>query len=260
MGMGIVKETEMGGGDPANIQRAEAGQTLPPLSEVEFGRGRGDADVIHPRKAHPPHIPRETNIFEEIGHVMGRMTGRVERCKLEVTDREGIAIGEGGEFVGRDGEKLAPEGFHAFAINAFGADEEALGVEQVWEANFVNVDVGALLGKPAGGPGMVEVDMGEKGVGDVGRGEAVRFQGGGEGGNGGAGAGFDEDGSAGMGDEESGDGVGESLEVEVKEVNLWHGWLEGEKGEGGDGVSFKKRLQSLQNEFRIELGFFYFLL
>ena len=44
------------------------------------------------------------------------------------------------------------------------------GVEQVWEANFVNVDVGALLGKPAGGPGMVEVDMGEKGVGDVGGG------------------------------------------------------------------------------------------
>ncbi len=233
MGLGIVKKTEMGGGDPANIQRAEAGQTLPPLSEVEFGRGRWDADVIHPRKAHPRHIPRKTNIFEKIGHVMGRMTGRVEGGKLEATDREGVAIGEGGEFVGRDGEKLAPEGFHAFAINAFGADEEALGVEQVWEANFVNVDVGALLGKPAGGPGMVEVDMGEKGVGDVGGGEAVRFQGGGESGNCRARADFDEDRSASVGDQKGGDGVGKSLEVEVECMNEGHRGLWGLGGEIG---------------------------
>jgi hypothetical protein len=155
----------------------------------------------------------------------------VEGGELEATDGDGIPVGEGGEFVRRDGEKFAPEGVHVLAINAFGAHEEAFGIEQVGCANFVDVDVGALLGQPPGSPSMIQVDVGEEDMGKVGWDKAVGFEGGGEGRDSRAGAGFDENPSVRMRNEKSGNGVRHALKVKIKGVNGVH--MAGEKNRKG---------------------------
>lgn len=218
----VSKEAEVRGGEIIYVNGAEAGQALTPLFEVEFGGGGRDADVGGFGEADAGDIACEAEVFEKVGHVMGGVAGGVEGGELQGADRDGISVREGGEFVGGDGEEISPKGFHRVAINAGGTDKETVRVEEVWRADFVDVDVGTLLGQPACCAGMIQVDVGEEGVGDVRRGEAVGAEGGGEAGNGGAWAGFDEDAAAGMGNEEGGDGVRLSLEVEVEDMKGGH--------------------------------------
>ena len=225
--LGIVEHAKVSRGDVLDGQGAKAGKALPPLFEVELGRGGGDANVIHAGEADAADVTSKTEVIEEVRHVVRGVAGGVEGGELEAADGDGVAIREGGKFIGRDGEEISPQGFHAVAINAFCAGEEAFGVEHVGRANEVNVDVCALLGEPTCRASMVEVDVGEENVGNVGGGEGVLFEGDGEGLDGGARAGFDEDTPVGVRNEEGGNGLGSSLEVQIEDVDGGHGDSEG---------------------------------
>ena len=73
----------------------------------------------------------------------------------------------------RNGEKIAPQSGHLIAVDAGGARQQLFGMQQVRSAHGMNVDLRALLCEPAGRAGMVEMDVGQQHVGDIGEREAI---------------------------------------------------------------------------------------
>lgn len=94
-------------------------------------------------------------------------------------------------------------------------------------AEVVHVDTSTLAGPPTGRSGVVQVDVGDKHVGDVAGGQVVSDEGLFQRREGGARAAFDQNRAAAVGNQVGGDGVGEALEVKIEGVNrvCWgHGY------------------------------------
>jgi hypothetical protein len=147
------------------------------------------------------------------------MTGGVQSAQAQAKDLDFFVILENGQAFLRDGKELAPQGFHIIAIQAGGAGEQLLRVEQVRSADRVDVNACPLMGQPAGSSGMIQVDVGQENVTDVGNPIAMSIQATFEGGDGGTGTRFDQDGALPVGDEISSDGTGQVEEIQIKSVN-----------------------------------------
>jgi hypothetical protein len=131
-----------------------------------------------------------------------------------------VAVAERRQPFFGDGQHLAPQGVHQVAVDAPGAGHQAGRVDQVRRADVMDVDMRSLPGPPAGGTGVVEVDVGQQDMANIGRAIAVAGQRINDGRNCRAGTGLDQHRPFGADQQVHGRHLGHALEVGIKNVEL----------------------------------------
>lgn len=125
------------------------------------------------------------------------VAGRVQGGEGQAAGFHDVAVIQRGHPFGRGGQDVAPQGCHAVAVDARGGGQQLAGVDEVRRADVVDVELRPLLRPPAGCSGMVEMNVGQQDVFDVGGPETAGGQAVEDGRQGGAGAGFDQHGAVG---------------------------------------------------------------
>ena len=97
------------------------------------------------------------------------MTGSGECFDLETGGANDLAVLDRPNVRLRSRDDLAPELVHQIAIEARCAGNEARGIDEMGGSNGMHEDLRSPLCPPAGGAGMIEVDMGHEDMVDVGR-------------------------------------------------------------------------------------------
>ena len=94
------------------------------------------------------------------------MAGGVPGGDFDRAEFHAFAVLHGDDAVRWRGQHGAPERVHLIAIDHAGAVEQTGGVDQVPRGTGMAVNRGAILRKPAGRPGVIEMDVGDEDFAD----------------------------------------------------------------------------------------------
>ena len=216
VGAGVCDEAEVGGINAGKPRIHELLYRLPPGLAVEFRRWRGKIDKIRPRQVDAAGVTDEGDVSQADHMVVAGVPRRVHGHEGQAAGGDRVAIVQGVDAIGGRGEHLPPKGVHLVAVDAGGAGQQAGGIDQVGCADVVDVDGYALLGEPARGAGVVEVDVGDDDGLQVAGLQVALAQMVYEGVPCGAGAGFDQDHAGRSFDQVCGDCLGGVLKSEIE--------------------------------------------
>ena len=106
-----------------------------------------------------------------INVVMTGVPGRRDRADFERSDADNIVVLQNFDALLGDRRDAAPESFHVVAVEARGGSDELGGIDEVGRAARMHINRGAKFREAPRGAGMVEMNVAEKNVPDVFRGE-----------------------------------------------------------------------------------------
>ncbi len=134
---------------------------------------------------------------------------------LETGDLQHAAVLHRRDAVGRSREDLPPQRVHPVTVDPGGAGQQLARVDQVGRAGGVDVDARPLLRPPAGGPGVIQMDVSDQDVPDVRRRQAAPIELGGESGQRRSRSRLDQYRSLWPMDQKTGDDMGGTLELQI---------------------------------------------
>ena len=228
---GVLVGAEVGDEQRVRLPVGDAPEAGLPHIEVDVGRRRRGQDEALGADPHPRGVADERHPARAVeeADVMGRVPRRVRDLELPVAHREALAPGEDVHVPLGHRQELAPQPVHVVAVEPARAVQQLRGVHHVRRPRLVHVDgdVGVLAHEGAGGPGVVEVDVGEENRPDVGRRDALLAERRAQGVEARRRAGVDEGGPAGVLEDGGGDdpGLAEEVQVGIGDAarDRWHG-------------------------------------
>src|SRR5437868_8636185 len=106
-----------------------------------------------------------------INVVMTGVPGRRDRADFERSDADNIVVLQNFDALLGDGRDAAPESFHVVAVEARGGSDELRRIDEVGRAARMHINRGTKFREAPRRAGMVEMNVAEKDVPNVFRGE-----------------------------------------------------------------------------------------
>src|SRR5215210_3688931 len=166
----VVEDAEVDQRHPARLTSFHLVERALPCLDVEVGRGTRRSNVAAGLDAHAGGVAGEEGaVAVDVADVVGRMAGRGERVQAEHAFADDLDV------LLRDGREFPPQLVERLAVEPPGAPLEPGGIDEVRRADLrhVHAEPGVAAHEDARGARMVEVDVREEQVADVGQGETA---------------------------------------------------------------------------------------
>ncbi len=169
---GVIENPKVGRGNPAEgaflLFGLQAASALLPECDIQLRRGHRQADMACAAHTNATDISGKTDILTDIGKMMVGMTRHINERGTAALDFEHFVILVDDQHVFGDGQEIAPQCLHRITVDAPGAGKQLLRIDQMRRTDWMDMDAGALPRPPAGRTAVIQVDVGQQYVCDLG--------------------------------------------------------------------------------------------